>query len=116
MNTKGYGDMSKRTKAASIPPKVKDAVFERDDHKCIWCGHYGYRSWACAHWISRAQGGLGIEENILTLCPDCHREYDNGTDREGMKEYFRQYLSYRYKREIREKDVKYNKWKGIFDD
>ena len=32
---------------------------------------------------------MGIEENVLTLCPDCHRRYDQTTEREEMREYFK---------------------------
>lgn len=35
-----------------------------------------------AHYISRAHGGLGIEENVVTLCLDCHNNYDNGKHKE----------------------------------
>ena len=35
-----------------------------------------------AHYISRAHGGLGIEENIVTLCLDCHNNYDNGRSKQ----------------------------------
>ena len=31
-----------------------------------------------AHYIARSHGGLGIEENIVTLCMKCHNNYDNG--------------------------------------
>jgi 5-methylcytosine-specific restriction endonuclease McrA len=59
---------------------------------CINCGRPtpdGGIEWSNAHYISRAQGGLGIEENVLTLCPDCHRRYDQTTKREEMREYFK---------------------------
>jgi len=47
-----------------------------------------------AHFIPRTKGGLGIEENMLTLCAKCHRKYDNsrGAQREGYEEEFREYL------------------------
>lgn len=112
---KDLRDMLRRTKATAIPQKVKDAVYKRDKEHCINCGRYAYRSWACAHWVNRAQGGLGIEENILTLCPECHRRYDEGSERAQLKERFRRYLSKCYGKEITEKAVTYNKW-GIFDD
>jgi hypothetical protein len=32
--------------------------------------------------VGRAQGGLGIPENLVTLCKNCHMEYDNGDYRE----------------------------------
>lgn len=34
------------------------------------------------HYIPRSKGGLGIEENIVTLCMRCHHNYDNGLHKE----------------------------------
>lgn len=87
-----------------IPKEVKIAVAERDGIEghpcCIWCGRpapledtLGFSN---AHFIARSQGGKGVEENILTLCPDCHRQYDQTTAREGMRMYFRGYLRTHY--------------------
>lgn len=80
---------SKRTKACDIPLEVKHIVYARDDGRCVFCGRPG-DPWC--HYIPRSQGGLGIEENILTLCPECHYRYDQTTAREAMREEFRQYL------------------------
>jgi 5-methylcytosine-specific restriction endonuclease McrA len=49
-----------------------------------------------AHYISRAQGGLGVEENIVTLCADCHRAYDQTTARKWYRERIREYLKNQY--------------------
>lgn len=85
--------MNKRTKALQIPPEVKAKVLKRDKW-CVWCGSpYGQPN---AHYISRAQSGLGIEENILTLCPECHRRYDQSTERPKMREFFKDYLKSKY--------------------
>jgi hypothetical protein len=83
---------ARRTKALEIPPKVKQKVLERDE-ACIWCGRPGLPN---AHFIARSQGGLGIEENILTLCPDHHRQYDQTDKRAKMREYFKNYLQSKY--------------------
>ncbi len=96
--------MNKRTRALGIAKAVKMAVAKRDSINghpcCIWCGKPAPPEWELAfsnaHYISRAQGGLGIEENILTLCPDCHRAYDQSAKRENMREYFKDYLQARY--------------------
>lgn len=79
-----------------IKPQTKEKVWERDGQCCIWCGsHDGQPN---AHYISRSRLGMGIEENILTLCPRCHRVFDQpGTDREveesrKMSNDFRRYL------------------------
>lgn len=84
--------MKGRTKALSIPQEVKRAVAERDSCEghpcCILCGKPAPTdaplAFSNAHYISRAQGGLGIEENILTLCPKCHRLFD-GVGREEVR-------------------------------
>lgn len=88
--------MNKRTKALAIPKEVKERVRERDGGCCVWCG--SPQAAPNAHFIARSQGGLGIEENILTLCFDHHREFDQGSkgQRAWMKIYFRGYLKARY--------------------
>lgn len=85
--------MNKRTKALSISPKVKEIVHNRDDGMCIWCGKLGDPH---CHFIARSQAGLGIEENILTLCWECHLRYDQSTDRKQMREFFKSYLMSKY--------------------
>ena len=37
-------------------------------------------------------GGLGIKENIVTLCPQCHYEEDFGKDTKLYEEYIKSYL------------------------
>ena len=58
--------MHKRTKLLDISKAVKDKVWERDGHRCILCE--SIFAMPNAHYISRAQGGLGIPENVVTLC------------------------------------------------
>lgn len=78
------GKKHKQTKEKEIPKKVKETVWKRDKHKCIFCGKLVDVFYANAHFIPRSAGGLGIEENIFTACEDCHREQDNG---KNTKEY-----------------------------
>jgi len=86
--------MNRRTKALAIPKTVKDRVWERDGGCCVYCG--SPLAAPVAHYIARSHGGLGIEENILTLCDACHRRYDQSTARRSMREYFREYLQSKY--------------------
>ena len=72
--------MSKRSRACDISQKVKKRVWERDNHCCVFC--YNPYAMPNAHYLSRAHGGLGIEQNIVTLCQKCHHELDNGKDKE----------------------------------
>lgn len=86
--------MNKRTKALAIPPEVKAAVRKRDGGCCVLCGSpYGEPD---AHYISRAQGGLGIEQNLVTLCFQCHMRYDQSTEREEIRMDLREYLMSKY--------------------
>lgn len=98
---------SRRSKATDIPKKVKDAVFERDNCCCIICGKRGLPN---AHYISRAKGGLGIERNIVTLCPVCHYNYDfgNASERESCKYIIKEYLVSCYP-DFNENDLIYKK-------
>ena len=89
---------SRRAKACDIPERVKKEVWERDGGRCIFCDGC-YNVMPNAHFISRANGGLGIPENILTACTrltksDCHYRFDSGPEdvRESMREQAREYL------------------------
>lgn len=84
----------KRTKALAIPYPVKLRVWERDNGCCLLCGTRN--AFPDAHYISRAHGGLGVEENIWTACRTCHNRFDNFTDRvrhetdcKFLEEYFK---------------------------
>lgn len=99
---------SRRAKATDIPQRVKEKVWERDGHRCIFCGEC--YAWPNAHYIRRSRGGLGVEQNVVTACRICHHKMDNGTGRE--QELFakaaKQYLSARY-RDWNEEDLIYKK-------
>lgn len=94
--------MRKDTKARDFNRKAKEAISERDSVDgwpcCVWCGAAAPAplAWSNAHYIARSQGGLGVERNGLTLCPICHRNYDQTTERPKMRDYFREYLSEQY--------------------
>lgn len=95
-----------RTKALDISPAVKRAVWERDGHHCIICGRHDAAP--NAHFIARSQGGLGIEQNIVTLCLDCHSKYDNSEARKGYRIAIRHYLMSKYP-DWDERDLYYKK-------
>lgn len=92
---------TKRSKACDIPQRVKEKVWERDGHRCVICG--SRIAMPNAHFISRSKGGLGIEENIVTLCTEfseckCHRKFDFGTAAEQREigEKIEAYLKSKY--------------------
>ena len=93
---------SRRAKATDISQKVKKIVWERDGGRCVVCGN-SYNVMPNAHYVSRANGGLGVEENIVTLCTEltqnqCHRKYDFGSkaEREIIGQQIETYLKSKY--------------------
>lgn len=85
---------SRRSKATDISARTKAIVWERDGHRCIFCGTGA--AMPNAHYISRAKGGLGIEQNIVTACMSCHYAMDNTTERPYFLKTAKQYLSAKY--------------------
>lgn len=89
----------KMTVACDISPEVRKVVYERDSVDgcpvCIVCGNP--RNLEVAHYISRAQGGMGIPENLVTLCKKCHMEYDgHGRNYQIIKPLIEAYLQSHY--------------------
>lgn len=85
---------TKRAKACDISQAVKKKVWERDQHACIICGSpYAMPN---AHYLPRSHAGLGVEQNIVTLCRQCHHNYDNTPKRPIYKEYIKKYLQSKY--------------------
>lgn len=87
---------SNRAKACAISQRIKKRVAERDEidgwTRCILCG--SNQALPEAHYIPRSKGGLGIEENIMSLCRPCHFAFDFGTpeERQELRERAREYL------------------------
>jgi 5-methylcytosine-specific restriction endonuclease McrA len=99
----------KRTIATSIPKSVKEIVWERDNHKCIFCHVFVPVDCACCHFIPRSQGGLGIPENIFTACNKCHSEQDNGLNTIELEKIAEDHLKKYYGNKWKKKDLIYKK-------
>lgn len=84
----------KSTKATLIPLSVKYKVWDRDSHCCIICG--SPNAAPNAHYIRRSQMGKGIEENVVTLCYQCHYDFDNGSKRKEYGRIIKDYLDMYY--------------------
>ena len=113
--------MHRQTKYTAIPARVKAAVALRDSAHgpatCIICGAPGS---PCCHVVRRSQGGMGVEENVVTLCGPCHYAFDEGMgmkrlkslgfeSREDIRDYIIGYLKGFYQ-DWTEDSVKYKKW------
>ena len=90
------GKKHKLTKETEISKKVKMTVWERDNHKCIFCQKEVPWEYANSHYIKRSQLGMGIPENLMTNCERCHNLFEVSTYREKMKEFARNYLINKY--------------------
>jgi 5-methylcytosine-specific restriction endonuclease McrA len=101
---------SRRTKATDIPKKVKDAVWKRDNGKCVICKYYPANP--TCHILSRAHGGRGIETNIVTLCNEHHRLFDSGTreQRDHYESIITAYMKIQYGEDWCKEDQAYSKW------
>ena len=86
------GKKHQQTKATAIQKSVKDIVWARDNHRCIFCNKLVDVFYANAHYVPRSAGGKGIEENIFTACEDCHRQQDNGLNTKEYDERAENYL------------------------
>lgn len=99
----------KTTIATSIPRKVKEVVWKRDNCSCIFCGKYVDVFWANSHFIKRSHQGMGIEENIFTACPACHNDFDDTPKRKYMLPIAKRYLMSKYDY-WNEEMLVYKKW------
>lgn len=101
----------KQTKATEIPKWVKEVVWKRDKHKCIFCHRFVSVEYACCHLIPRGLGGLGIPENIFTACENDHREQDNGLHSKEYTELAENYLKGIYGANWDKENLIYKKWR-----
>ena len=65
-----YHDI-KPTKRKHIPKAVREAVFKRDNYRCVKCG--STRNLEIDHKVSLANGGTNHIDNLQTHCRDCNR-------------------------------------------
>lgn len=107
---------SKRSKATDITVQTKHEVLIRDNGCCILCGRQGSPN---AHVVPRSNRGLGIKENIVTLCHECHYSMDFTSNRKAMLKQCEEYLENEYpsfhKNGFDKDKVQFKKWGGRFD-
>ena len=57
--------------------KVQKKGKEEDAYACFFCNTVGKKNHG-HHVILYSEGGDATIDNIITLCPKCHREYHAG--------------------------------------
>lgn len=98
--------MHRETKATSISPSTKKAVWQRDFGRCVLCG--SINAAPHCHFVRRSQGGLGTEENVWTGCQRCHNAFDSEATDGPLHEQVRDYLCTHYPN-WDEENLKYRK-------
>ena len=80
-------------------PEVRRFVVSRANGCCEYCGWEGFlmgngRGYIEAHHIiALSEQGPDTTENVIGLCPNCHREAHYGVDAESLEEKFLEILS-----------------------
>lgn len=80
----------KEVELFDFPPDVKEAIFEKDGYKCVFCGR-GRKDGVeiCAdHILPKDKGGDNSVENGQTLCMECNLRKKNFLQTEAGKRYF----------------------------
>lgn len=98
--------MRRETRFTAVQPQTWKRVYDRDHGRCVLCGRRGILQ--AAHYIPRSHGGLGREKNLIMLCADCHRRYDQTAEREQIRAELREYLQGLYP-DWDENELKYHK-------
>ena len=61
----------KPTKRKNIPKAIREAVFKRDNYRCVNCG--STKNLEVDHKVPLANGGTNEMANLQTHCRDCNR-------------------------------------------
>ena len=99
----------KRKTATDIAAPVREKVKRRDNHRCVYC-NTPYSLQLAHVFVNRSHGGLGVEENLVTLCIEHHMTLDNGRKEksEPIRNVVEEYLKMHYP-QVDLKNLKYRK-------
>lgn len=65
-------------KRKTLTPKLRKQIFDRDNHQCRKCGkHSQQRKLQIHHIIPIIKNGSAAPENLITLCKECHHEWEH---------------------------------------
>lgn len=71
--------------ARAVPRNVRQAVLDRDDYICRYCGRRS-QTMEVDHVIPVSQGGTSTLDNLVTSCRDCNRRKADRTPEEAGME------------------------------
>lgn len=70
------------TTAGGVPEETRQAIFERDQRKCVECG--AANDLSLDHIVARSKGGTHDEINLRTLCRRCNSAKNNRVARASL--------------------------------
>lgn len=101
--------MAKYTKKLLFSEEVRLKVWERAKGRCEMCGNFYPVDYH--HIYHRSQLGLGIEQNCILLCRQCHEEFHSHKMRD-MRHKALEYLSQFYsEEELLRENLTFSKWR-----
>lgn len=78
-NAGGSTEGGETEKTPPTPETLKnELIFGRADQYCEWCTDGPLDNPEVHHIQPRSEGGANEPENLIVLCPTCHRKADNG--------------------------------------
>jgi len=98
---------SKRSLATKITIDVRMDVKVRDNGKCTICGTM--ENIQIHHFVPRSLGGMGITNNLISLCQFHHKQLHDGNG--YILEHVKQYMKDLYPN-VNNNERKYNKFNG----
>jgi len=57
--------------------KIRQKILDRDKNTCQLCGKKAPSKFHIHHILKRKEGGPDYFDNLITVCPSCHRKADN---------------------------------------
>lgn len=76
----------------SVPHRLQQACFRRDDWTCQQCGYVGRQAKGdlhADHIVPRSQGGENTLDNLGTRCVRCHQPKSQAEARAGRRRHLR---------------------------
>ena len=85
--TAGDSVAALKARAHYIPPLNNQALFARDAHMCMYCGHqFSARGLSRDHILPLSKGGTDSWKNVVTACKRCNnRKAGRTPERAGME-------------------------------
>lgn len=78
----GRDRLKPQRSSRSIPSNVRQAVLDRDDYLCRYCGRRS-QTMEVDHIIPVSQGGASTLDNLVTACRKCNRRKAGRTPQEA---------------------------------